>query len=92
MDLSAPKTITFVIAVIIAMLAALSALGVVTFIPIAVGLADGHRLRRAGGGLPAQGSVGDLDSTLRGRERAGEIIGRLRISDQTIELDRSRRH
>ena len=34
MDLSAPKTITFVIAVIIAILAALSALGVVSFIPI----------------------------------------------------------
>ena len=34
MDLSAPKTITFIIAVIIAVLAALAALGVFSFIPI----------------------------------------------------------
>ena len=34
MDLSAPKTITFVIAVIIAILAALAALGVLSVIPI----------------------------------------------------------
>ena len=34
MDLSAPKTITFVIAVIIAILAALAALGVFSVIPI----------------------------------------------------------
>jgi hypothetical protein len=34
MDLSAPKTITFVIAVVIAILAALAALGVLTIIPI----------------------------------------------------------
>ena len=34
MDLSAPKTITFIIAVVIAILAALAALGVFSFIPI----------------------------------------------------------
>ncbi|WP_162913939.1 hypothetical protein [Taklimakanibacter lacteus] len=35
MDLSAPKTVTFVIAVIIAVLAVLAALNALTFIPIA---------------------------------------------------------
>jgi len=34
MDLSAPKTITFVIAVVIAILAALAALGIFSFIAI----------------------------------------------------------
>ncbi|MGE0004455.1 MAG: hypothetical protein AB7S92_02580 [Parvibaculaceae bacterium] len=35
MELSAPKTVTFVIAVIIAVLAVLAALNALTFIPIA---------------------------------------------------------
>jgi len=35
MDISAPKTVTFVIAVIIAALAVLAALNVLSFIPIA---------------------------------------------------------
>ena len=85
MDLSAPKTITFVIAVIIAVLAVLAALNALTFIPIASVWLMTIAFIVLAAGCGSRECSGDTDSDARGRKGAGKMSRWRCIGHQAIQ-------